>query len=71
MRKKLYIEGMSCQHCVKHVTEGLGEIEGVESVQVNLQDKYAEVDLSKDVEDEVLKDVLDEAGYELVKVETI
>jgi copper chaperone len=28
---ELKIEGMSCMHCVKTVTEALGEVEGVEA----------------------------------------
>ncbi len=28
MSKKIYIEGMSCDHCVKHVTNALIEMEG-------------------------------------------
>ena len=71
MKKKLSIEGMSCQHCVNHVTEALKEIEGVRSVKVTLETKSAEVDLVNDVDESKLKDAIDEVGYELVKVETI
>ena len=34
---KLKINGMSCQHCVKTVTDALTEVEGVQRVKVNLR----------------------------------
>lgn len=35
----LKIEGMSCSHCEKAVTDGVGELAGVESVIVDLVGK--------------------------------
>ena len=32
----LRVEGMSCQHCVKAVTEAVGELPGVAEVAVDL-----------------------------------
>ncbi len=69
MKKKIFIEGMSCQHCVNHVTEALKEISGVKSVKVDLAGKYAEVELVHVVEDEKFKEAIDEIGYEFVSVE--
>jgi copper ion binding protein len=68
MKKILSIEGMSCQHCVKHVKEALKKISGVKSVQVNLEGKYAEVDLLNEISEDIFRTVIDEAGYSLVKV---
>lgn len=68
MRKILSIEGMSCQHCVKHVKEALETIDGVKSVQVNLEGKSAEVELLKEIGEDKFKAVIDEAGYSLVKL---
>ena len=31
MKKKISIEGMSCSHCVNHVTNALSEIDGVKN----------------------------------------
>lgn len=71
MKKKLYIEGMSCQHCVMHVTNALKELDGVESVEVNLKGKYAVVELSKDVEIDTLAGAIEEAGYDFTKAENM
>ncbi len=34
---KLRIEGMSCEHCVRHVREALEKVPGVEEVEVSLE----------------------------------
>ncbi|MEH7467989.1 copper ion binding protein, partial [Priestia megaterium] len=34
----LSVQGMSCGHCVKAVEGGLGELNGVKSVEVSLED---------------------------------
>lgn len=64
MTKKLIIEDMMCKHCVAHVQAALENVEGVESVNVSLEEKTAEVALSKDVTDETLIAAVKEAGYE-------
>jgi len=69
MRKKIIIEGMSCNHCVAHVEDALMEVEGVKSVKVDLKGKNALVELSHDVDDSKLKEAVDDAGYEVVRIE--
>lgn len=71
MKKRITIEGMSCSHCVGHVSEALKEICGVENVWVNLDDKNATVELARDVEDNKLKEAVIEAGYDVIKIEAI
>jgi copper ion binding protein len=68
MNKKIYIEGMSCGHCVKHVEEALKELSEVKSVKVSLEDKVADVELTQDIADEKIKAAIDDAGYEVVKI---
>jgi copper chaperone len=40
-QKTLNVEGMSCEHCVKAVSNAIGGITGVEDVTVSLKDKTA------------------------------
>ena len=42
-KTKLKIGGMSCQHCVKTVTDALKELPGVRRVKVNLRKAEAVV----------------------------
>lgn len=71
MKKQINIEGMSCGHCVKHVEGALMEVCGVEKVEVNLEGKYAIVQLKHNVEDSALKEAVDEAGYDVITIKEI
>jgi copper ion binding protein len=64
MKTTIKIEGMSCDHCVAHVTEALKEISGVSSVTVSLKEKNAVVEHADGVGIESLKTAVTEAGYE-------
>ena len=64
MKKKLIVEGMMCAHCKMHVEKALAAVEGVKSVQVDLDKKQAEVELISDVEDQILMAAVKEAGYD-------
>ena len=44
MKTKLSIEGMSCDHCVRAVTEALQGLSGVTKAVVTLKTKSAEVE---------------------------
>ena len=64
MEKKLNVEGMSCQHCVAHVTQALEAVEGVSRVEVSLEDASAIVEFDSAVSDEALIAAVKNAGYE-------
>ena len=65
---KLKIQGMSCQHCVKTVTDALTGLDGVQSAKVNLRKKEAAVnfDPSRITSDNLTKTVT-EVGFEVVE----
>uniref|UniRef100_A0A7C5V2N1 Copper chaperone CopZ n=1 Tax=Caldicellulosiruptor owensensis TaxID=55205 RepID=A0A7C5V2N1_9FIRM len=69
MTKKIYIKGMTCDHCVRRVENSLKAIEGITSVKVDLQGKVATVELSKDIKDDEFVRTIDDAGYEVTKIE--
>ena len=66
--KTIVINGMACNHCKMTVEKVLGAVEGIEKVEVNLEEKIAKVSLTKDVENDVLKSVVEEAGFEVVEI---
>lgn len=66
MKTELKIEGMMCQHCQKHVNDALSKMEGVVSVDVNLEAKTATVEADREISREEFKKVIAEAGYEVV-----
>ena len=63
------VDGMSCNNCAKHVNKALSEISGVKEVDVNLEDKQAEVSYEGNIEEEIFKSAIDEAGYEYKGIE--
>lgn len=68
MTKTIQIEGMMCQHCVKHVTDALNKLEGV-SAAVSLENKNAVCQISGAVTDDVLKAAVVDAGYEVTGIQ--
>lgn len=68
MKKTLKIEGMTCQHCVAHVTKALQGVAGVTAVEVNLKKKTAVVECSENVTEESMISAVSEAGYEVKKI---
>ena len=67
MEKELKINGMMCMHCQKNVERVLGAVDGVEAVQVNLEAGTALVKCQKDIPMETFKNVIADAGYELIQ----
>ncbi len=61
--KKFEIEGMSCNHCVMNVKNAIEKVEGVESVEVSLNDNAAYVKGKFD--EEALKNAVSDVGYEV------
>ena len=66
--KTIKINGMACNHCKMTVEKVLSEIEGVEKAEVNLENKEAVVTLTKEIEKEVFKSVIEEAGFEFIEI---
>ena len=69
MKKLVHVEGMGCMKCVAHVKEALEGLDGVSSAEVSLEGKTALVTLTKDVADEAIRAAIDEAGYDVAKIE--
>lgn len=57
------VPGMTCEHCKASVSEELGAIAGVESVEVDLKTKLVTVS-GASLDDAALRAAIDEAGYE-------
>ena len=66
----LAIGGMTCDHCVHHVTGALKGVDGVADATVSLEKKSAHVTLDGTVEadaiTEAAKAAVHEAGYEVL-----
>lgn len=57
------VQGMTCNHCVLSVTEEVGEVIGVQDVDVDLGSGRLVV--RGDVDDDAVRAAVVEAGYEV------
>jgi copper chaperone CopZ len=57
------VSGMSCVHCKTAVTEEVMTVDGVESVEVDLDTKHVVV-RGERLDDGAIRAAIDEAGYE-------
>ena len=69
MNKTLSIQGMSCNHCANAVTKELEKIVQVKAVEINLQKGIAIVELEDNIDDSILIEAVEEAGYKFVQFE--
>lgn len=68
IKKKVGIEGMTCDHCAKRVENALKELDGVKNVKVNLKKKTADMELEADLSSDKIKAAVEDAGYEVTDV---
>ncbi len=69
MTKTVYIDGMMCNHCKAHVEEALSALPGVTAVSVSLEEKKAVVTADAALEDSVLRETVEKAGYTPTNIE--
>ena len=61
------VAGMSCDHCVRAVTEEVAKIRGVERVEVDLPRGTVTVSSTDPLGLEELTAAIEEAGYEVAR----
>jgi copper chaperone CopZ len=61
---EIRIQGMTCQHCVHHVTDAILEVTGVTSVRVDLESATAHVEGRPDLAR--IAESVRRAGYAVV-----
>jgi copper ion binding protein len=59
------VTGMTCEHCVRAVTEEVRRIEGVADVTVDLPTGALTISSSEPLEDAAVAEAVEEAGYQL------
>ncbi|MBC6695948.1 heavy-metal-associated domain-containing protein [Terrisporobacter mayombei] len=69
MKRKLSIEGMKCSHCVGNLQDALTEdIKGVKVLEINLEGKYAVIDMGEEASMDEVKAIIEDLGFSLVSV---
>lgn len=59
------VVGMTCDHCVRAVTEEVTKLEGVQRVDIDLPSGAVKVESDGPIDDAAFAAAVDEAGYEL------
>jgi copper chaperone len=66
MEKTLQVKGMTCGHCKQAVTTALQELDGVQTVEVNLDQGTAKVSYAEGkVSEEQMRDAVEDQGYDV------
>lgn len=65
MRTRVKVSGMSCEHCVRRVSQALDGIPGVTDVKVDLDSGEAGFEQTEDVAMDDIVKAVDEAGYQV------
>jgi len=60
------VSGMTCEHCVRSVTEELSELAGVERVEVDLASGTSTIVSAAPIDPADIASAVEEAGYALV-----
>ena len=59
------VTGMTCEHCVRSVSEEIGELPGVRTVDVTLDSGSVTVTSDAPLDTAAVRAAVEEAGYEL------
>ncbi len=54
---------MTCDHCVRHVTDAISKVAGVSSVSVSLAEGIATIDSDLALDLQLVKTAVVDAGY--------
>ena len=69
---KMPIDGMTCMACVANVKKTIGELEGVENVEVSLEDKQAIVTyVNAKIEPQKIQEAVNKRGFKAGKAEKL
>ena len=61
---KITVNGMMCGHCEAHVKKALEAIDGIETAAASHEKNLVTITKTKDVEESLIKEAVEDAGYE-------
>ena len=60
---QLAVSGMTCDHCVRHVTDAISKVAGVQSVAVKLAEGIVIIESGDSLDLHAVKEAVVAAGY--------
>ncbi len=70
MRKIIKIKGMTCGHCSARVEKMLMNVDGITDAVVDLAGENAIIKAENEVADEAIREAVDDAGYEVIDIQS-
>ena len=67
MTTKFTVPEISCDHCKSTIIDTLSTLEVIESVEVSIETKDVTLKSSEEIDLDLVKSVLDEQGYTVVR----
>lgn len=67
-RHEFFVDGMTCEHCVRAVTSEVSAVDGVDGVEIDLRPGEASLLVltsAVPLDGEAVRAAVDEAGYDL------
>ncbi len=65
---EIKIEGMHCEGCSKRLTKVLSNVEGVNTAEVSLENKLADIEYDETIAKiEDFYEAIEDAGFEVIK----
>ncbi len=68
MKYKLKVEGMTCEHCVKAVSDALTA--DVDAIDISVDLKTGQVLLCSNALEQEIKNCIENQGYDLIDIDT-
>lgn len=71
MNYKIQLQGLDCDACKKITEKRIGRIEGVETVNVDLSQKTADVQASRALSQQEVEEALKDTEYKIITISEI
>jgi copper chaperone len=65
--KTYNVPEVHCDHCIAAINRELGQIHGIERIEVDLESKTVEVEMEESVREEQIVEGLYEAGFDVAE----
>lgn len=71
IQKVITVNGMHCEHCQKRVENALSNLREIKSVAINLENKKVIIVLKKEIEDEKIRQTIENLGYSVESIDLL
>lgn len=68
IEKTILVEGMKCEGCVTRVRNVLSDMKEVTDCNVSLENKQANITLKKDIDNEIIKNKIENLGFTVTEI---